>query len=438
MNYHLIPNWVESVNETYEFRTTIFTSHSGKEQRMAERLTPRRTISFRTLLWDERLQNFQAWLHNRGSDTISIPDPARMAALLARPALKGDTSLVFEVYPAWLRGGIELSLSDLNSTEFTGGSTVVRLQGEFNNDYNAREFDVNQHISIKLTKPLERNWPEGTVVRPVVTGRLAKNITLSHETVNIAQANLLLDVEIPAAMPNFASKPFIVHRGLPFFGMMPNWSNPPEVEYSTPFEDVDYQRGVTRTYLPVDFHSRITQFNYLGRGHGEIGRICTLFNQMRGRQGEFYCPSGTSDMVVSGGATAGSSYLTIRGRALLGILNRSTVNRDIAIRLSDGSWILRRVLLAEATSSPGPGAFNTDYNPAYDAQLNMQTSTMQYTRLSLGFPFEGDIDEREIVMVSWANVSRFASDTLTVQWMTDDAARVALQISTLEALPAET
>ena len=119
MNYHLTPNWSENVTETYEFRTTVFTSYSGREQRVAERLTPHRTVSFSTLLWDDRLLAFKALMHSRGADSISIADPARYGAVLSIEASIGATDIVVESAP-WLTADMLLVLSDLDNSEFVG------------------------------------------------------------------------------------------------------------------------------------------------------------------------------------------------------------------------------------------------------------------------------------------------------------------------------
>ena len=178
MNFHLIPNWTEAVVETYEFRTTVFTSRSGKEQRVAERKLPRRTVGFTTGLWGDGLRVFQALLHERGAQTITIPDPARYAAVLAQDATVGSLFIVIQGAPPWLAPNMPLSLSDINRTEFRGGSMIANV-GAFSVDFDSDDFDVNKRTRITLTSPLARTWPKGTSVRPVTEGRSPPEVELA-------------------------------------------------------------------------------------------------------------------------------------------------------------------------------------------------------------------------------------------------------------------
>lgn len=417
MNHHLIPNWTESVAETYEFRTTVFTSRSGKEQRMAERLLPRRSVTFSTMLWDEGLRTFQAFLHARGASTVSIPDPARFAGMMAESASIGATHIVLQNTPEWLRAGSKLALSDLLQSEFRNAGSIVP--------------DGDQ-VQVNLTAPLTKAWPMGTVVRPVIEGRLAKEVVLEFKTDSVATANTVLTILPPSQVPDLGDVVFETFDGRPVLITAPNWTELPSVTHSTPFEEVDYGRGVTRNYLPIEFYTRITQFNYLGRSREDIAELLTMFVDMRGRQGEFYCPSWISDMVAASGIAADSDELTVYGNIIATTYDDSTVNKAVAIRLNNGQWIFRKVISIVATSSSGAGSYSEDFSEDFDAE-----KTDSYSLITFDEVVDQDIYRRDIAMICWLNVCRFASDSLSIQWSTDDIGQAVLQIMTLEALPAE-
>lgn len=431
MNCHLIPNWSESVTETYEFRTTVFTTYSGREQRIAERLTPRRTVSFSSLLWDSRLADFKALMHDRGAASITIPDPARYSAVLASDAVIGATTVIVSGAP-WLAEDIALSLSDLDATTFVGGETIVGV-GAFSEDFDESDFDTGLHrFAVSLSGPLERSWPKGTVVRPVVTGRLAKSITLNHATDRVASVSIALAVNPPSTTPIMRSAALGTFDGRPVLLAEPNWTQAPTVTFSTPFEEVDYERGVVQTFLPVEFYTKITQFAYSDRSRESIGEVLTLFNAMRGRQGEFYSPSWTTDLYPSGGIASGTDELTVLGSNIAETYATSTVEKAVAIKLADGTWLLRKVTSIVATSDPGPGAFSADYDESYDPGGAGTFSKLEFAT-SVGV----DIPQRNIIMICWLNVCRFATDSLTIRWMTDDIGQAAVQIMSLEALASE-
>ena len=432
MNHHLIPNWTERVSETYDFKTTVFTSRSGKEQRMSERAKARRTVAFTTMLWDDRLQAFQALMHERGASTITIPDPARYAAILDQPAAIGATVLYLTATPPWLVEDMALSLSNLDQSEFRTGGEIANV-GSFSTAFDDAEFDVSRRASLTLTASLTRAWPAGTVIRPVISGRLKKDVEFAYQMANVANADISLSILPPSDVPDLGAAAFQVFDGRPVLLTAPNWTQPPSVTHSTPFEEVDYGRGVVQAFLPVEFYTRITQFSYSGRSREDVGKLLKMFVEMRGRQGEFYCPSWVDDMRPSGGIVSGTSVLTILGTRIADTYADSTVNNAVAILLTDGRWIFRKVISIASTTEDGPGAFSTAYGEDFDAE----DGSGFFSQLTFSAPIAEDIFQRDIAMICWFNVCRFASDTLSINWMTDDVAQVVAQIMTLESLAAE-
>lgn len=430
MNYHLVPNWSESVTETYEFRTTVFTSHSGQEQRVAERLTPRRTVSFSTLLWDERLLAFKALMHSRGAETITIPDPARYASVLLVDAPIGASTIIVSSV-AWLAEGTQLSISNFDTTEFFGAEDLVAV-GSFSLSFNDDFENGSQRFQVTLADPLTRAWSAGAVLRPAVVGRLAQSVTLNHLTDDKATGSISLRIMPPSAAPVLSAASLTTFNGRPVLLAKPNWAQTPTVTFSTPFEEVDYDRGVIATFLPIEFYTKITQFTYTDRSKDDLGSVLKLFNAMRGRQGEFYCPSWTTDMLPSGGIPNGSVHLTVVGSRVAETYSGSTVENAIAIRLSDGSWIFRKVLAIEETEEGGPGAFSLDYDPSFDG-----AAVGMFSKLTLDVAVSQDLYQRDIVMICWLNVCRFAADALTIRWFTDEVGQAVVQVMTLEALTAE-
>ena len=433
MNFHLIPNWTEAVVETYEFRTTVFTSRSGKEQRVAERKLPRRTVGFTTSLWGDGLRAFQALLHERGAQTITIPDPARYAAVLAQDATVGSLFIVIQGAPPWLAPNMPLSLSDINRTEFRGGSIIANV-GAFSVDFDSDDFDVNKRTRITLTSPLARTWPKGTSVRPVIEGRLPPEVDLDYRNDSVAESEIKINVLPPSQVPDFGGVEPTTFNGRQVLLTAPNWTQRPSVTNATPYEVVDYGRGVTEAYLPVAFYTRTTQFNYLGRTRDKLADLISLFVAMRGRQGEFYCPSWVSDMEPASGMPSEATTLAIHGTLVHATYADSTVNRAVGIRLSDGRWIFRTISSMSVTTEAGGGEFNDDYNDDFDIGADAGMFTLLHFDEAIG----EDIYLRQITMVCWVNVCRFASDTLTISWSNDDVGQVTTQVMTLESLTPET
>lgn len=453
MNYHLVPNWSGGVRETYEFKTTIFTTRSGREQRSAERLKPRRSVSFSGWVKGAGMRALQGLLHDRGASEITIPDPARFAAVLDLPAAVGDTRLIINHLPLWFQGETLIAITYGDVTEFVVANVSSALggfsdgysdgfdvyggpsyhNGEFGSSfgssfniasggggyfdqtgaYSAAEFDLSYdtltRATLDLSSPLVNAWPAGSVVRPAITGHLQEQLSATYPVNNVLQYQAELSLTPPSEPPFLTEAAIETYGSYPVLDVSPNWQTAPQVQFASPFENVDYGRGVTRTFAPVDFFTRISQFNYTGRSREDIGKILRMFWDMRGRQGEFWSPTWTEDIVAEQDMIATSSTLLVEYDAQR--YRTSRVNRAIMIQLTDGRRIYRRITNIEAV----PGA-------------------AVRSRLTFDRPLGISMARAGIAMICWLNRSRFATDAITVDWRTDDAAQMVAQIMTLEVL----
>lgn len=430
---HLIPNWSAGVRETYEFRTTVFTSEAGKEQRMATRMAPRRKVDFTAILRGNALRKFQGLLHNRGAQSITIPDPARRGAILTADAPAGATTLHLSEKPLWLATGVQIGLSTFDSTGAYGLSSVATV-GAFSTSYDL-SFDATSTTGpavVTLASPLTEAWPAGSEVRPIITGRLPTGVTISHETADLATIGVSFDVSVPGAIPALPDMTPTIFRQREVLLAEPNWSAPPSVAYNTPYETVDYEQGRRAFFLPVDFYTRTSQFLFDGYDHDDVARVLGLFGRMKGRRGEFAMPSWTADLVPAGAVVPGSS-LVVQGSHIYDDYSASKVNQAIGILTTGGNWLLRTITGLSPTSSAPGGAFSNAYDNSFDAD----GGGSPFTRIDVSPNFTTAVPRDQIAMICWVNICRFASDSLTVEWLTDRVARISTNISTLEFLAPE-
>lgn len=438
MKAHLIPNWSAGVRETYEYKTTVFTSESGKEQRTALRMTPRRKVEFTALLRDKALRRFQGVLHNRGAQILTIPDPAREGAILVRPAAAGDTVLYLNQAPYWLAVGVDIGISTLDATgqyDTSGGSvaSVGAFSFDFSDDYDIGGTDYG--ATLTLTQPLAEDWPAGAEVRPIISGRLPTSVTLSHETAALANVGVSFDVRVPSEVSFLYAEEGLKFRNREVLLAEPNWLSPPSVTYSTPFSTSDYGRGITATFLPVDFYTRTTQFLFSGQSdETDIMQVLGAFVRAKGRRGEFAMPSWTADMLPAGPIVMGSN-LIVQGRQIADDYLTSDVNRAVAVLTAQGNWILRWITSAEVVTWNTSGSFGPGFGEGFEGSPD---GSDLFTRLQVSPAFTANVYQSDILMICWLNVCRFASDTLTVEWLTDGVATITVNIQTLEALTAET
>lgn len=386
------PNWASGVRETYEFLTTIFTTQSGKEQRSAERKHARRVVSFQTIMHDQDLARFRGYLHERRHFLGYLPEPVDRLGLVQTAVPLGATSV---------------QLSTIPNVDPEGKRIVITGFGR-------RTFaTVSAHASglLTLEEPLENAVVIGDEVRLCIHGRMPSSVTLTYQTDSIATSEVTFNQEPGTPNRDYGTSPFDSFLGREVFNEQPNWAAQPSVEIISDFETTDYRRGVIKTFSPISFFSKITQFTFLGRDTSKMNRLVDFFNRQLGRCEEFWCPSWTSDFKLLSDLLPGSSTITVDGSQIADRYVDSTVETALAFQLRNGTWLYRKIS---------------------DIEVDDQTSIITFTS---SFTFTVVLED--VVGLYWLNVCRFASDAMTVQWITDEVAQAVLQIKTLEALPAE-
>ena len=174
-----------------------------------------------------------------------------------------------------------------------------------------------------------------------------------------------------------------------------------------PYQTVDYDRGVTKTFAPVPIISRTLTATYLALTHADAMSILDVFVRCKGRAGEIYVPTWGHDLpsIVS----VSGSALVVEGTAFNDAYAGDLAHKTLLVRTKDGTLLPRQI-----TSMAAAGGNTT---------INVDTA------FGIG---ASDIDH-----VSWMYVARFAQDALTIEWLTNGKANIALSFTTLENLSAE-
>jgi hypothetical protein len=193
--------------------------------------------------------------------------------------------------------------------------------------------------------------------------------------------------------------------GCEVFGFAWNWAESVTSDYQWDVEKVDFQRGVVTTYTPIDFGS-VTQRATVVRQHDRIDMVLRFFERAKGRRGQFWMPSGTSDMDFLNDATAGATTLTVEGDELfLAFSGDEQVYKGIAIYTKGPRRIFRKV--------------------------NSVTLSGGNSVLNLNAPLTFDLPRASIAKVSWMRPARFASDDQTIEYLTNSVAQMQVTTTTV-------
>lgn len=384
------PNWSSAYRETYSFLTEIITSDDGTEQRRAWRNVARRRVSYDALVHRDRLRDFRRRLVGR-VDPILFPDEVRRAH-------------VAQIEPANSQG---ITVAETQSW-LTPGSVVV-LEEAFTRLRRTRTVDAVVDRRITFTDVSAQTWSSGSRIMPALTGRLSPTVNYTAMASEVATSAVDLDVE-PGFEPSQATTPGSLFNGREVFTHRPNWSKPLDFQSVDPTVFVDYEIGVRHATRFVNFETTIIQQEHLVRSPAELNQVLGLFLRQHGRRGEFYAPSWLNDIALMEPTPAGGTTFVVAGHDVGRTYDSDPIHRSVAVRQGSDVQMFRIADIA-LSNSGAPRTFIHTLEP---------TTAM--------------VDPGQAT-ICWAPVCRFASDEMTVQWITDRLAQVVVNIQTVGKTP---
>lgn len=399
------PNWKEAVRETHEFRTEMITSRSGREQRRALRLNPRRSFEYTTLLANGAQERFSHMMATRQEQAFLAPHPTDFVLLSSSLSAAATTTTV-DQYAGWISPGVTLIISGPNG------------------EAEALDVTAYAHPTIQFDKAPSRRWDLGSRLHAAVWTRLTDSIRSMLYTNNVGVATVRHDLEPGLNAEILAGTAPTSWNGRELFTMKPDWAERPQLDFETTRELLDYGFGRKHWVIPRDFNTRTLRLTFVGRTKTECAQIVQFFHRMKGQQGEFYMASPNQELTAIASITAGGTTLKIAGTdylkpydTKLGSYPVDPVNCNVAVRLKNGTVLYRKIASLQGTDAPS------------SAELYRNT-IINITGGAWGV----SAAPADILSISWLPVWRCASDTLTIEWITSSVAQFVIPMRTLEDL----
>lgn len=391
-----VPNWRDGYRVSYRYRTEIFTSRSGREQRRALMATPRKRVGF-TITQADVVELNRFVLNHHGQE-IALADAGRHVDLVAK---SGNTATVATI-PAWIAVGADIVLGGERRTVTAVSGTIVTLDS-----------------------PAPVTALPGDPVYPCVVGRLSDSTNIRSVTDRVGEMTAELALTPGGNIPDDRGDPYDVFNGREVFLFEPNWATPLQGSFETVSDVVDFGRGVIETYKPVAFGARLRQAQFLFPTQRTRDQAVAFFCRMRGQLGEFYLPAWDDRLRVAAPPAAGS--ITIR---VIGHYSAATTHRAVLIRAPGGERFYRRITDVEidgtdtvlTTDIPWPSAvdeliwlqaarFATD-------EIEVECVTDQVARLQFAFR---TIEDLQVAAIEdpWADLddgARWLVDTFGWQF----------------------
>lgn len=394
-SYH---NWRDSFKATYEFSTEILVSRSGREQRIAHRLVPRKTLTFSRQLHGATFRALNDLLWSWQHRTFILPELTRKI-VLEDGMVPGSTTLsISGTVPDWLQAEANVMLMYQDLQEIRVVQSVVGGVVTFKS----------------ATSTL---WPEHTLLYYAVAGYLDASVQAPRKTNNTAVATLPFNV-VPLSEPYIApgNPTGPVLNGREIFDKRPNWASDIAVSTEHDVDTVDYGRGPVARFFPVPYGRMLRTHSFVSRSPEEAEAVLKFFHRQYGRQGEFYMPTWDADIVAAATANAGTQTLRIKGRIFYDAYWNSTVHKALVVRLNSGDPIYRTI---------------------NSITLVSDTEGLD-TLITIDGTWPSEIRADNTVAISWLLAWRFASDLLTIEHLTTTVAQFQLAFQSLEDLTPET
>lgn len=382
------PDWGNSVQVEIAYKTEIIESRGYREQRLALRRQPRKTISFQVTALRENFLTFMRRVATQQQAEWVIPEITR-AAETSATAFSGATSVQLGSAQPWAS---------------VGSWIVIRASSGLL----IRQLTAVAGTVLSFAAPLPAALALGSEVYPGLIGRLSQSIRMKTPTNNIVQGTIELSADPGANVYEVETVAPLTFNGRELFLQRSNWGAVPSVDFEGFLETVDYGRGVVSHFIPVNWNVVKTQREYMLRGPDEANEFTAFLHRMKGQQGEFYTPSGSMDFNLSIGALATETILDVPGSEVFDLYEESPVHKAIWVRFSDGSWQANRVL---SIAMAGPNS-----------------------RITVLDPWDQDVSSDNARIVSWLSAYRLSVDTVSLDWLTRKVSRAKLTMQTVEDL----
>jgi len=307
------------------------------------------------------------------------------------------STVTLAAIPYWLVEDEPVFLADrdkiafLTVTDITG--TVVTLSGSL---------------------PFNMSSGGGKIIPPV-RGLLSQPVGGNVNTDEVGDLTIQFDVT-PASEPARSyTYSGVTLNGREVLTKKPNFARNLTRDFVWPVEKVDFGRGKIAWFEAINYVSSVRQASFTLRTQAEIDEFLGYFYRAKGQRGEVYVPSWTHDLPLALPAANAATTIRTPGQGVYNAHSADLTRRAIDVELWDGQRFQRRVS-AIAAVSDADGS---------DSRLT----------LTSGLPYA--LTPAQIKRISWLYCCRFATDSLTLDYLTDQVAEVQTSFKTLKDLTPE-
>ena len=323
------PDWTNGITETLEWKTDILQSYSGAEQRIARRLSPRRTFEFSILINGNERARFENKLAYVGGNSWYFPIFTDVTYL------ETNVDLNTTVLPCNTTGRDFVSLS------LVGSEMCIR---DRNQSALLEVVDVNEN-SITLINPLKLRFNAGACIYPVRLAVLTDVPKLTHYNDDLLSAQIRFRISEHNAFSNDISY-LPIYRHFPVLTMYPDWSESLKGQYERFLIELDNGSSIPTRLDTAKLPFWVQEFRWFVTDRTEQMLLRKLFYYLTGSQKCIWVSTQISDFNV---IAVNGQILDIEnvGFYEIGLMPG---RKDVVITLCNGDVLYRRIETVAAVS----------------------------------------------------------------------------------------
>ncbi|OOF65122.1 phage tail protein [Rodentibacter sp. Ppn85] len=380
-DWQFFPDWSDGLTENLEFLTRVHQSVTGAEQRIARRLSPRRTFEFKVAFSNIERQRFENALYAYGSRVWSMPIFTDCAYLL------DDIK----------QGQSEINIKTAGYDFSVGGRAILMTEKR----KEMVEISALKANKITIKRPIVGSFDRTqTQVYPLRSAVLTDMPQVRRLSDNVSTAQIRLQLhEHNSWSDDVGYLPRYRHH--PVLEPTSAWSEDITVQYARLIQTLDNETGLPHYLDTANKAMQITAHRFIATGREEQRKLRNLFYFLRGRQRVIWVATSSTDVTPTSDILG--KTLDIVSINYTGALQKQTGRQDIRIECTGGRIFYRRIRSSNVVDS-------------------------QTERLAL----DGDainIKQNEILKISFLTLSRLESDTVSWVHHTDADGTATVTVS---------
>ncbi len=374
-DWEFFPDWSEDVTEKLEFLTTVHQSITGAEQRIAKRLSPRRTFEFKVSTTGTERQRLENMLYAYGARVWAMPIFTHQV-YLDKPTQQGDKTL-------WLA---------TTGFDFYIGGRAVLMNGHKREMVDITGIEPDK---LEIKRLLLNRFDTNTQVYPLRSAVLTDMPQLTRLSDGVATAQIRLQIhEHNGYASDISHLP--TYRQHPVLEPTSEWSEDISAQYLRLIKQLDNGTALPYYLDTAKNAFQLTNHRFLLDSIEAQHKLRQLFYHLRGRQKAIWVASSTNDLTLASDIVG--KNINIELVYYTTCLLKQAGRQDIRIECTDGTVHYRRILEASISDN--------------------QTERLALDGEALNLKLE------QVAKISFLTLSRLESDTINWVHHTDSVASV--------------